>query len=101
MKNVRGLFGYVVLAVCVLLSYQGYQNTLNPEATEHIAQGMACDVDPGCVIDGERPAEITTDVFGRHYQWRTSIGRVDTRCRRSMIFFGAWSCTAKKSDAVQ
>lgn len=94
MDKVKGLFGYVVLGVCLLLAYQGYQNTSNPEATEPLAEQVACDVDSRCVLKSERPSEIRSDLLGRYYTWRTSVGTVEITCRRELWFFGAWSCTS-------
>ncbi len=96
MNTVKGLFGYVVLGVCLLLAYQGYQNTSDPEATEPLAKAVACDVDSQCVLSGERPREIRSDVFGRYYEWRTTVGPVEITCRRALWFFGAWACVSAK-----
>lgn len=98
MDKVKGLFGYVVLGACLVLAYQGYQNTSDPEATEDLAQSVACDVDSRCVLEGERPAEIRSDVFGRYFTWRTTVGRVEITCRRELWFFGAWSCESAKPE---
>ncbi len=37
-------------------------------------------------------------MFGRYYEWKTSVGVVETRCRRALIFFGDWACTARKYE---
>lgn len=98
MDKVRGLFGYVVLGGCVLLAYQGYQNTNDPEATEGLAKSVACDVDSRCLLESERPREIRSDAVGRYYIWKTSVGRVEVTCRRALWFFGEWSCSAAKPE---
>ncbi len=92
MDSIKALFGYVVLGICILLAYQGYQNTSDPESTEHIAKAVACDVDARCLLKQERPREIRSDVFGRYYNWKTTVGPVDITCRRKFVFFGSWSC---------
>ncbi len=98
MDTVKGMFGYVVLGVCLLLAYQGYQNTANPESTEHLAESVACDVDSQCVLKEERPREIRSDIFGRYYTWKTSVGPVEITCRRELWFFGQWGCTSAKPE---
>lgn len=98
MDKVKGLFGYVVLGVCLLLAYQGYQNTSDPEATEDLAKSVACDVDSRCLLSSERPREIRSDVLGRYYTWKTSVGRVEVTCRRELWFFGGWTCSAAKPE---
>jgi len=98
MDKVKGLFGYVVLGVCLLLAYQGYQNTSNPEDTEALSKSVACDVDSRCLLEDERPREIRSDMFGRYYAWQTSVGKVDVTCRRELWFFGEWACTAQKYE---
>lgn len=98
MDTVKGLFGYVVLGVCVVLAYQGYQNTSDPDATEPLAKSVACQVDSQCVLKGERPREIRSDVFGRYYDWKTTVGPVEVTCRRELLFFGEWACTSAKPE---
>ena len=90
--TLKGLVGYVVLAVCILLAYQGYQTSANPDETEALSKASACAGDATCVVNAERPREIRTDAFARHYQWGTTTGSVDITCTRGFVFFGEWTC---------
>ena len=76
------------------LAGQLISRTADPEATEELSKSVACDVDSRCLINGERPREIRSDVLGRYYTWKTSVGRVEVTCRRELWFFGAWTCSA-------
>jgi len=98
MDTVKGLFGYVVLAVCLLLAYQGYQNTSDPGATESLAKSVVCEVDSQCVLKADRPREIRSDVLGRYYDWKTTVGPVEVTCRRALWFFGEWACSSAKPE---
>ncbi len=89
---------YAVLGVCLVLVYQGYENAQPRLATEDQSKSVACDVDGNCVVREEKPREIRTTPVQRQYQWSTTTGPVIVTCRRDLIFFGAWKCTAAKGS---
>jgi hypothetical protein len=92
----KGWIGYALLAASLVVAFQGYGNVSNPEGTQALAKSVACDADSQCILKAEDPEEVRTDVFGRKYQWRSSVGPVHAICRRSFIFFGPWHCDAHK-----
>jgi anti-sigma-K factor RskA len=89
---VKGWVGYALLAISLVIAFQGFSNVRSEETTVALARSVACDVDSRCVLKSEDPEETRTDVFGRKYQWRSSVGPVHAVCRRQLIFFGAWHC---------
>lgn len=88
--------GWVLLAASLVVAYQGMQNVRQDPAREAAARTVACDLDAGCVLQGDRPSKIKTDVFQHRYEFGSSIGPLHVVCRREYIFFGPWSCQPKK-----
>jgi hypothetical protein len=88
--------GYILLALCLVLAYQGYGNVSNSTATQAAAKAVACEGIPECGLTQEKPRAFKSNVVSRRYQWATSVGPVTTTCRRTAIFFGAWQCTSAK-----
>jgi hypothetical protein len=88
----KKVMGGLVLAVCLLISYQAWQNArLDPE-TEALSM-EAAEAD-GAVLQRERPNFTRTDPVRRRYEWRTDQGQKVVTCMRDMVFFGGWSCEA-------
>jgi hypothetical protein len=94
----KGWVGYVLLAISLVVAFQGFQNVRNEASTEALAKAGACDVDSQCLLKDEEPDVVNTDVFQRRYQWRTTIGPVTSVCRRDWIFFGGWSCRSERGE---
>lgn len=92
----KGWVGYILLAASLVVGYQGFQNAREDPATETMARSVACDVAGSCVLKTERPSEIRTDVLGRRYQWRSTVGPIAVTCRRELVFFGNWRCSSTK-----
>jgi hypothetical protein len=90
--------GYVLLAIAVVVAYQGYVNAQNGPLTQDLARSGACDVDSQCVLKGDDPQVVRTDVFQRRYEWRSTVGPIVSQCRRSLIFLGSWSCASEKGS---
>ena len=91
------VFGYLLLALCLFVAYQGYENSRSEAAlsmAEHDAQSVACEIDPSCVLTREQPRVIKADVFRRRYEFQTSTGPVVVTCDRRYIWLGEWSCSA-------
>ena len=91
--------GYILLALCLVASYQGWKNSQqNPELAAS-AEAMACQVDQDCLLKGEKgPNKIKTDFFSQSFQFDTSIGPVTVKCTRAMFLFGAWKCASSKGS---
>lgn len=89
----KQVVGYVMLAVCLVLAYQGYGNVKNTAATEALARSMACQGLEDCLVTRDEPKAFKANSVTRRYQWVTSLGPVTTTCRRKLWFFGAWGCT--------
>lgn len=87
--------GWILLALSLVVAYQGLENSRRDPALEAAARRVACDLDPSCELQAERPGTIKTDVIQHRYEWGTTVGPVHVLCRRQLIFFGAWSCEPK------
>jgi len=86
--------GWVLLALCLFATYEGWRNSQPEPQTEQMSKSVACTGREDCTVEGERPGEIRTDFFGREYTWKTSAGMVKVSCQRAYVFQGAWSCAA-------
>jgi hypothetical protein len=84
--------GYVLLAICLVIAYQGWGNVQNTEASEERARSMACEGTPDCVLIHREVMAFKADVINRRYQFDTSKGPITVTCRRDLFFFGAWTC---------
>lgn len=93
--GMKGWVGWILLAVSLVIAYQGYQNSQPEPSTEAAARAVVCEGEPDCEVENERPHITKTDVFQRRYEWKTSKGPVHVLCRRDLLFFGAWHCTPK------
>lgn len=89
--------GWVLLALSLYATYEGWRNSQPEPATETMSKPIACQGREGCTVKGERPSEIRTDFFGRDYTWATSAGPVKVSCQREYVLQGAWSCAAPAS----
>jgi hypothetical protein len=87
--------GYALLAGCLFVAYQGYQNAQPGLLTEGMAKRAACGSDPTCVVSADRPRKVLTDMARRRYEWRTSQGTRVVTCTRKFIFLGGWNCTSE------
>ena len=91
----KGWIGWILLALSLVVAYQGMQNSRQDPALEASARKVACDLDAACELRAERPGKIKTDVVQHRYEWSTTTGTVHVLCRRQLIFFGDWSCEPK------
>lgn len=87
--------GYVLLALSLVVAYQGWANVSKVSETEGMAKAVACDVDKECLMVGEGVVGYKADVLTRRYQWQTSLGPVHVTCKRKWFFFGSWSCVSE------
>lgn len=89
--------GWVLLALSLYATYEGWRNSQPTPQTEDLSKLEACKGREGCKLEAERPTGIRTDFFGRAYTWKTSAGPVEVACARAFVFQGAWSCAAKSA----
>lgn len=87
--------GWVLLAICLVVTYQGWQTSSGVAETQDPAQTVACNVGDDCVVTGTEPSAIKSDFMTRQYQFNTSKGPVTVTCKRQYLFFGNFSCTPK------
>ncbi len=87
--------GWVLLALSLYATYEGWRNSQPAPETEELSKAEPCKGREGCKLEGDRPIEIRTDFFGREYTWKTSAGPVTVACSRAYVFQGAWACAAK------
>ncbi len=92
----KKLGSYALLAVCVFLTYQSYENSRQRPETEDLAKRIACDVDSSCILTQDRASQTRTDPIRRRYEFKTSIGLVLVTCSRAMVWMGDWKCTSEK-----
>jgi len=88
----KAYVGYVLLALSLVIAYQGWGNSREEQSTQDLARGVACQVHADCLRTEEKPQVIRHDMFSRRYQFQTSVGPVGVTCRRAWMFFGGWSC---------
>lgn len=84
--------GWVLLALSLLVTYQGWHNSRPGAETQDMSRPVACEGRAECEVEGERPQKVATDFLGRDYEWRTSTGPVSVRCQRAYLFAGRWAC---------
>ena len=73
--------GWVLLALSLYVTYEGWRNSQPSQATEDLSKAEACRGREGCTVEGTRPVELRTDFFGRDYTWKTSAGPSRWRVR--------------------
>jgi hypothetical protein len=95
MAAMKKWVGWVLLALSLYVTYEGWRNSQPAQATEDASKLEACRGREGCTVQAERPSELRTDFFGRRYTWSTSAGPVVVSCARAWVFQGAWGCTAQ------
>jgi hypothetical protein len=88
---VKKASAYVLAAVCLFITYQGYENSRLRPNTHDLSIQAAERIS---AVDESRPREQRTDPVRRRYEWHTSIGPVVVTCQREFVFLGDWSCTA-------
>jgi hypothetical protein len=90
--------GWVLLAITLVLAFQGYVNAQNDPKTEELSREAAQSVDTQAIIRGAHPVVVKTDIVRRRYEWQTTEGSISVVCMRSAVFFGNWSCTAQEGS---
>ena len=90
--------GWVLLAIVLVLAFQGYVNAQTDPQTEQLSREAARAADSQAVIRGAHPVVVRTDIVRRRYEWQTTEGRIGVVCMRSAYFFGNWSCTGQKGS---
>ncbi|MEM6993773.1 MAG: hypothetical protein AAF721_24880 [Myxococcota bacterium] len=88
----KGYVGWVLLAACLVFTYQGWQTRSGVAESQARAKSVACDVGRECVLAHEQPGAIQADFMSRRYQFKTSVGPVTVTCARPYIFFGNFEC---------
>lgn len=87
--------GWVLLAICLVCTYQGFQTSRGVADTEGAARSVVCDSGgKDCLLAQEKPSVVKADFMSRQYQFDTSEGPVTVTCTRQYIFFGGFSCTS-------
>ncbi|MEM9454798.1 MAG: hypothetical protein AAGF11_11510 [Myxococcota bacterium] len=84
--------GWILLALSLVITYQGWQNSQPRAETQDMSRPVACEGRAGCTVEGARPQKVATDWLRREYEWKTSTGPVLVRCRRAYVFAGRWAC---------
>lgn len=87
---------YLLFAVCVFVSYQGYVNSKDDPETEAMSREAVCVLDKDCGIAPAAQAGVrTTDIWSRNYQWTSKSGSYVATCKREYTFVGHWNCVAQ------
>ena len=87
--------GWVLLALSLFVTYEGWRNSQPSAATETQSRAIACEDREGCAVEGAKPVAARTDFLGREYEWKTSSGPVAVSCQRAYLFSGAWRYRAR------
>jgi hypothetical protein len=90
--------GWVLLAVSLVVAYQGYQNSVNDPRTQDLARQIACDGQAQCVLKEGAPSKVKTNIVSRYYEWSSNDGPITTECTREAVFFGGWKCKAQRGS---
>lgn len=88
----RNVIGFIVLAVSLVLAWQGYENSRLRADTLELSRDAVCSLYGGCARG--TPTKMTSDIFRRQYEWLTPEGPYTATCTRKAVFFGAWNCNA-------
>ncbi len=85
--------GWVLLALCLVFTYQGWQTRAGIAESQPRAKSVACSVQDKCVLAHEEPSALMADFMARKYEYKTSVGPVTVTCTRPYVFFGNFQCT--------
>lgn len=93
---------YLLFAVMVFVSYQGYVNSKDDPETEAMAREAVCAVDKDCGLLPAMQANVrSTDIFSRNYQWASKGGNFVATCKREYMFVGHWKCVAQPGQIAR
>jgi hypothetical protein len=93
---------YLLFAVMLFVSYQGYVNSKDDPETEALSRQAVCDVDKDCGIAPQAQAGVrATDIFSRKYQWVSKSGTYVATCKREYMFVGHWKCEAQPGQLAR
>ncbi len=87
--------GFLLFSVCAGLSYQAWENGKLSSTTAALARQHACDADPTCMVTDDQPRLGQANAFTHRYEFMTTMGIKTLTCKRELLLFGAWHCTAK------
>ena len=94
--GMKQLIWYLLFAVMVFVSYQGYVNSVDDPETEAMAREAVCAVDKECGVGPKDLAVVrVTDIMSRKYQWNSKGGSHVATCKREYMFLGHWKCEAQ------
>jgi hypothetical protein len=91
-NSISRIFAYLLLALAIVLSYQGWGNAQLNSATAALAKDHACDLDSSCIVQDAQARISRADVIRHRYEYRTTHGVMTVTCKRELLFFGEWSC---------
>jgi CTP:molybdopterin cytidylyltransferase MocA len=94
------IFAYVLLAVAIVISFQGWRNAQVTSASTAMAKDHACDLDSSCIVLDDQPRVGRADVIRHRYEFKTTHGMMTVTCKRQLLFFGPWSCTVAEGRLV-
>jgi hypothetical protein len=95
------IFAYVLLAVSIVISFQGWKNAqLTPE-TAKLAKQHACDLDSSCIVKDAQPRMGRADVIRHRYEFNTTHGMMTVTCKRELFFFGDWACAVEEGRTIE
>lgn len=101
----RQFIWYLLFAVMLFVSYQGWNNAQNHRETQGEARNAVCaalgQAVDACELPGDaEPSGHQTGVTGRVYQFVSKKGTFLAECKREYMFFGRWSCTARTGSLL-
>jgi hypothetical protein len=96
MPRMKQFIWYLLFAVMVFISYQGYVNSKDDPETEAMSRDAVCALDKDCGLPAQSLASVrATDIFSRKYQWNAKAGSYVATCKREYMFVGHWKCEAQ------
>lgn len=93
MQKISGL---VVLAVCLVAAYLGWQTSQESPEVLKASRDAACGPYSGCTVEAEAPHRVERNVFRHRYDWATSLGPAIVECRKAKVWIGPWDCKVER-----
>jgi hypothetical protein len=101
MGKLRTLWSLILLAACVGLAYQGFQNTRIPHPVDAKAEAVACVEMEACGGPSANWTGLDASPFARIYHLDAGSGPVTIECRWATLMFGEVTCRGEREEVTQ
>lgn len=90
----KGYVGWLLLALCLVVTYQGWQTRSKVGETQDRARAAVCSDGSTCLLARDEPTVVRADFLSRQYQFATNKGPSTVTCTRPYLLFGDFQCQA-------